>query len=189
MAPEQTSARRRLVRGAFAAPVALTLHSGSAFAAVSASCVARQVANPVISAADTATGTWLKVQVWRLDPPGNDNNSRWVEGKEILNFAKTNSNFISDGEWLCITRNSTSSKVIVGGTEQTAVKGNKYAVTLPAAWGNAVQTGLPTSAVKLGTTTVAIRVNAQGDIVGVVDVGNEANSSAVTGSCWSSFRP
>lgn len=188
-------ARRKLVRGAFAAPVALTLHSGSAFAAASATCVARQVANPVVTPSETVAGTWLRVPVWKLNPTGTNNNSRWVSGSDILAISGPGStNFIESGQWYCIFRQSGASTVISPGVvgEVEAKVGDILDVK-PSSRGTGGSTSVPVEAqpIPAGTPneTIVVRFNERGDIVGVVGIGDTHGSSAVAASCWSSFRP
>lgn len=180
------SARRKLLRGAFAAPVALTLQSGSAFAAASASCVARQVANPVRSQSDIDKGLnvdWVRVRAWILDPAGDKNTSTWVWGEDVAAFAKPNrSVFISKSQWYAVLVESAARAVGSSGEEPVVVGttlGSK-----PESVGN----GTVTSVAKASSSiTVAIKVDANGNIIGMV--GDNTGGSAVTGSCWSSFRP
>lgn len=195
---ESASARRRLVRGTFAAPVAFTLASGSAFAAASASCVARQVnISPAQTAAQTAGGTWLKVGVYGLNPsnvvgggqPAILNSSRWVSGTEILAFAKTGGNFIADGQWYCISRDAAAT-VIDGGAE-SPVNVGRILSAAPTSRGTGAPTSTPATAALLDPSVmVALRFSETGAIIGIVEVGNDQNvGSAVTQSCWSSFTP
>lgn len=194
--PDAASARRRLVRGSFAAPVALTLASGSALAAASASCVARQVKlAPVNTEAATAGGTWLKVGVYKLNPRSNTpngpvlNNSRWVSGTEILAFAKTSKNFIADGQWYCISKQA--SATVIDGVAEVPVKVGDILSVKPSSRGTGDPTSTPAVAeIMVPSVTVALRFNEFGDIIGIVDVGKDGNvGSAITQSCWSSFSP
>ena len=189
------SARRRLVRGAFAAPVALTLQSGSAFAAASATCVARQVTNPVRTAATATDGTWLRVSVYKLTPQSGggptpvENSSLWVSGTEILTYAKRANNFIRDGQWYCTFRQSAAT-VIVGASEVAVNVGDILSVK-PTSRGTGDSTSLPAEALPITPSQmIALRFNEHGDIIGIVGVGTNSNvGSAVTASCWSSFAP
>ena len=52
-----TSARRRLIKGGFAVPVALTVASGSALARTSSGCLAREAARGEKPEFDTANAT------------------------------------------------------------------------------------------------------------------------------------
>ncbi len=180
------SARRRLLRGAFAAPVALTLQSGSAFAAASATCVARQVANPVRSQSDIDKGLnvdWVRVRAWILDPAGDKNTSTWVWGEDVAAFAKPGRTvFISKTQWYAVFAESAAR--VVGSTGEEPVVVGTTLGSKPGSVGN----GTVTSFAKESTSiTVAIKVDANGNIIGMV--GDSTGGSAVTGSCWSSFRP
>ena len=188
------SARRRLVRGAFAAPVALTLHSGSAFAAASATCVARQVlpGNAVVDATTTATGTWLRVQIWILQPPGGLNyRSTWVSGSSIGAFAsgKSITTFIGSDKWLCLNAGGNATIATGGGSETPVQAGQPYTPNpvTPTSIGDGSGTAA-TVAVASSSDSIAIRVDTNGNIVGVVGLGPDSGTSAVTASCWNSFR-
>ena len=75
-------ARRRLLRGTFAAPAVMTLCSASALAAASnRRCIANQVgyADSALKypPASASTDTWIRVQLWTLSQstlvtPAND---------------------------------------------------------------------------------------------------------------------
>ena len=177
------SARRKLLRGAFAAPVALTLQSGSALAAASASCVARQVKDPVRSAIDTKVGVWVRVPVWVLDPVGDNNTSTWVSGADIVALAKPGTTtFITATQWCCISAQS-AARIATSGGEVPVVVGTKVG-SKP----QSVGTGTAVSSAEASTSQdIAIKVDASGNIIGVV--GDTSGGSAVSGSCWSSFRP
>ena len=109
------SARRRLVRGAFAAPAALTLMSGSAFAATSLSCVARQLTNPVQPTPDPATtangggDNYIRVQLQQkfTGAPSPATQSTWVSGADLLLApvppAVASGSFLGTNNW-CATQ-------------------------------------------------------------------------------------
>ena len=89
-------ARRRLIQGSFAAPVALTLCSGSAFAG-SLTGVQIQLQNPQTVANSTnppggvGAGTWLRVQVYQ-----NSSSQKFVKGNEINNLLLSRTSSASD---------------------------------------------------------------------------------------------
>jgi hypothetical protein len=89
-------ARRRLIRGAFAAPEALTLCSGSALAASSSSL--RRLANMIESGnaeleADPGAA-WIRVKVYKS---GND---RLVSAAEVRAYGNVDSGFLpSTASW------------------------------------------------------------------------------------------
>jgi len=168
--PGLHSARRRLIRGAFSAPAALTLYSGSSFAATSLTCVARQVASPVDPTTRTTSATadiYLRVQL-RSKGSGNARTT-WVWGSDLLvaaslTIGQSSNSFLGTDNWYCLQAGSAS-----GFTSGL--------VYLPAA---ATAGGTPA----LVNAFVAIRVDATGKIVGVTSA---ANASAVSRSCWTSF--
>lgn len=179
------SARRKLISGAFAAPVALTLHSGSALAATSLSCVNRQNTNFVRTPGDTVTGTWVRVPIWELTVNGANNDSAWISGADIFAYAKTGTTtFISASQWFCLSAESKAT-VIQGTKEIEVVAQGTYTLNpSPPQSGNG---GSLVRASPNQSRLIAIRVDASGNIIGVVDVDASAGS-AVTESCWSSFR-
>jgi len=89
-------ARRRLVRGVFAAPVALTLYSGSV-AAVSVSCVAKQADTPITPTDGDAT--FLRVPLYKSTSSG----ALFVRYEEIHSL-------MAPGEYLATTK----SQLVVG---------------------------------------------------------------------------
>ncbi len=166
------SARRRLIRGAFGAPAALTLYSGSALAATSLTCVGRRVLNPV-NPGPTPSPTadvYLRVQVRAKGAA--DSASTWVSGADILlvTASQSTNSFLGSSNWLCLSAGSTSgytAGLIYVDSEARA--SNKGGDPQPI------------------SSYVAIRVNESGQIVGVTDT---AQASAVSRSCWTSFtRP
>lgn len=171
----QRSARRRLIRGAFAAPAALTLYSGSAQAATSLTCVARRVLNPVnpaISTSDTSD-VYLRVQV-RAKSTGNGDNaanqSTWVSGADVLLVTSglPQNSFLGADNWYCLSA------------------GNGSGYTAGLIYTNAEATANNKGGTPVGNNTyIAIRVDSGGRIVGVTDT---AQASAVSRSCWTSFR-
>jgi hypothetical protein len=175
------SARRRLIRGVFAVPAALALHSGSALAAASGlRCVKSQVASPVFPGYVGAADVYVRVQLYALSEVALDGSvvSRWFLSGATVNLAtmgvrKAINAFLLPGQWREVAL-QLDGKVAV-------LEPLLYAPpspTLSQTWG-------------LGPIWVALRVSPQDKkgevhIVGVVD-GNEVGTSAVTGSCWTSF--
>lgn len=159
-----TAARRRLIRGAFAAPAALTLCSGSVYAAASnQQCLANAVANPVNAPADTST--WVRVEVWKLT--NGSKTSTWVWGND-LNFLKASDTpdpYLSSTQWQCLnsTMSDFKAKDVV---KSTPTKGSA----------SPVRTG----------QYVAVRVGADGKIIGVQGI--ETGGTAVAASCWASIN-
>ena len=165
------SARRRLIRGAFAAPAVMTLYSGSAFAA--SSQAARCITNMVKDAefpVSPAQSTWLRVQRFRLLQDGtsglNSVFQYYVRGQDIvaLQEGKFSGLYLNSTQFQKIT-NDTTAPIIVNAS--------------PTSGNNNLQ-------IDTGNF-VAVRVDSQGKIVGIVGSGNTSNSSAVAQTCWSSF--
>ena len=165
--PASFEARRRLVRGAFGAPAALTLFSGGAFAAGSnLRCVSNQVNSPYLAAPSGLTDTWVRVQLWTLGTGGNL--STWVSGTDIV--ALTNSSipapYLTSSQWWCFTAGS--------GSGYTAGQLLNVAPTKSGA------------TLTHNGSYVAVRVDATGKIIGVVGDGS-ASGSSIAQTCWTSF--
>jgi hypothetical protein len=177
------SARRRLIRGTFAAPAVVALHSGSAFANVSSlRCVNFQVDHPVYPPFQTTpSDTYIRVQLWSVRKSSGstpENQIRWfIKGSDVdairLNKASINNFFMaSSNEWWEFDKSTYQ------------LKGSKLSTPQPAY-----------SASDIGVINhdggwVAVRINASTtdvSIVGVVESG-KTGGSAVLYSCWSSFR-
>jgi len=177
------SARRKLVRGVFAAPAALTLMSGSAFAATSLSCVARQLTSPAQPTPDpalTANGggdNYIRVQLRQKfnGPPADaTTQSSWVSGADLLLApvppAIPSGSFLGTDNWYCYTAGPMATSGYTAGliyTNAGAIDSSK---------------GGPPAL--LPNQYVAVRFDNTGKIVGVTSA---ANTSAVSHSCWSSF--
>lgn len=158
------AARRRLVRGVFAAPAALTLCSGSVYAAASnQQCLANAAAHPVDAPADTTT--WVRVELLKLT--SYSKSSTWVSGAalKLLQASDTDPPYLSTSQWQC------------------------FSSTMADFQAHRVYDAKPTK----GTATpqpsgqyVAVRVNASGKIIGVQGI--EAGGTAMAQSCWTSIN-
>lgn len=160
-------ARRRLVRGAFGAPAALTLFSGGAFAAGSnLRCVVNQVNTPYLALPSGTTDTWVRVQLWTLGTGGNL--STWVSGADIvaLTNANTPAPYLTTSQWQCFTAGSGSGYTV-----------GQLLATPPSK---------PGSTLAHNGSYVAVRVDGTGKIIGVVGVEGSSGSS-IAQTCWTSF--
>lgn len=175
------SARRRLIRGAFSAPAALTLYSGSSFAAASnGACLARRTSNPVNpgEVGSATSDVYMRVQV-RAKGTGSGA-SRWVSGTDLLNVPlsftpvpspaiPTSKSFLSSNNWYCLAAGDTS------GNTSGYLPGQIYSDAA------AIAGGTPAL---VPNAFVALRVDSTGMVVGVTDT---AGASALSRSCWTSF--
>jgi len=169
-AQDKVSARRRLIKGSFAAPAAMALCSGSALAAGSATCISKMNGTPVSdpNATDTSTTGFWRVQVYRSTVGTAD----WIRGQDVATL---------------------------NGAGKTPYMGNSQfqKLTLGSTSGPAVGSILPASPGVTGTLTalsswVAVRVDSGGNIIGIQSImtpANVSNSSPMTASCWTSVRP
>jgi hypothetical protein len=167
------SARRRLIRGAFAAPAALTLYSGSAAAAAS-HCVARRVMAPVNPGQTTTAleDVYVRVQV-RTKGTGLGS-STWVFGGDVLTATglptgKAAQSFLFADDWYGLAAGDSM------GNSSGYAPGQRY--TNASATANEVPQ-------PLASTFVALRFDTEGKIVAVTDT---VGASAVSRSCWTSF--
>ena len=169
----QGSARRRLVRGAFAAPAALSLYNGSAFATTSMTCVAREV-NAVASdaikypAASTNSDTYIRVRLYRLKKDAS-NYTTWVKGMDLGPWSLAGkTRFLTDSQWLLFSKVGNSSYNLPT-TVTTAPAETGYVLNQDGDW-------------------VALKLDEVGNIKGVVGIGaNTTGESAVHKSCWTTF--
>lgn len=176
---QKVSARRRLIRGAFVAPAALTLFNGSAFAQASMTCVSKQVADPVLPPVSGMPDRFLRVPLYGL---GNGNNvSTWIKGADVVflvDGAKESvTTFMSGEDWLCVSKGQ-------GATNGSWEVGKVYTNPDPKlSNGGRLQGPQVLSPPQL----VAVRVDSSGNIVGVVGTGGDLGSAVGWTSCWASF--
>lgn len=187
-ARDPRSARRRLIRGTFAAPVALTLASGGV-AAQSLTCVQKRVQGaPKLPGDLDTTQAWVRVPVWTLLPGGNNDDSIWISGADINALAKNPvTSFINSTQWLCLAAESAARMDSLAGADKVKLAAGMTYTPSPSPPRSTNGQGVTTVATASTTRLVAIRVNAAGDIIGVVGDGG-STGSAITDSCWSSFR-
>jgi hypothetical protein len=184
------SARRRLVRGVFAAPAALTLYSGSVAARSIRNCVTKQVERSDLTPIPTAIQgtTYVRVQLQMFQRNGGNsagNWSRWVRGFDVSALQAPGGTVFVSGT----SATSTSWYLYDRGPQS-----NYFSVLPGSAAGTIGSTPSENTASPNRTTTqsavewVALRINSAGDIVGVVGINNINTTSAVYQTCWSSFR-
>lgn len=156
---ETVSARRRLVRGAFATPTVLALHSGGALAAASSAlrCVVNQNLAPITSGpsivVDTVNLTYVRVQLRKELTVA----SYWVFGGDL-------------------PANRSAPPTLPSATAYQAF--NIVTNTLAAA------PAVPLAVPNLVANYAVLRVDATGKVVGV---GAGVGGSAIGKSCWTSF--
>jgi len=159
-----SNARRRLVRGAFAAPAALTLYSGSV-AAASVSCIAKQLTNPITTNGDT---TLVRVPLYRL--ANGANTATFVRQADIASLMPPGGSYLATGQAQCVGITGTGAGFSVGTiyTSPALPNGTMPAITSPIQY-------------------VAVRVSATGKIEGVISVPSAGANTALHTSCWTSF--
>jgi len=181
-APEaQRSARRRLVRGAFAAPAVLALYSGSAAAMASnLRCVYNRVdaGHRTFPGPADSQDRYVRVQLWSLRHNGSlqhNDKVRWFLSGDDFQALTVGSSvhnpFLGPGQWWQFDP-----------ATQSLLHDR---LTSDPSWSN----GLTGTLVRDGRW-VAVRIDAtsQGaSIIGVVDSSKNHTGSAVSGLCWASF--
>ena len=164
------SARRKLVRGVFAAPAALTLCSGSAFAAASNQrCVASAATAKVLPQPDTSNTVWVRLRAYVVGT--NKKTSIWIKGSEVVALAVTagtTSPFISTTQAICVFAGDGSSNTS-GFTPGT------------------VYNSFPTLPTIANGLYYAVLVDGNGNIVGISYTTGQTGG-AVGLSCWASFK-
>jgi hypothetical protein len=176
---EHVSARRRLIKGSFAAPAALTLFSGGAMAATSTgACMARSAASEadpqdfVTSQPSTTTG-WLRVQASSFLPNGsNKTPSYWVSHADIVAVANVaglksgiKNNWIVAGKFLCVESGTGAS---AGTIYNSPVSGMNGVYASVSRW-------------------YSVLVDASGQIIGIGTYNAGYTGNSVSQSCWTSF--
>lgn len=175
---DKRSARRRLLKGSFAVPAALTLASGTAFAAGTNAlrCVRASAAVPD-SPSPASFGSDTLVRVQGYTTLGGPNAYTFIKGSEVAAKLGTTS-----GTLLVMGANSvplTAANIlcVVGQTKvpPDRVQNNVY--------------DAPSSAANGTGTYYAILVNATGDIVGISTGSTVVGGvgGAVSNVCWQSF--
>ena len=161
------------MRGAFAAPAALTLCSGGAFAASSAvRCVANQVNSPVLPNASATADTWVRVRLWTMGGTPVNTQSTWISGADLAAVVAGTSatSYLSSTQWQAFSAQSAS--------VYTAGQTVNGPPATPGASPPLTQDGL----------YVAVRFDATGNIIGVVGISGTSGGSAVANTCWTSFK-
>ncbi len=159
------AARRKLVRGVFAAPAIMTVCSGNAFANTSnLRCLARNMTDmtnvtPKVGGLDT----WTRVQLHKA----TDGNY-YVSGTQVQSvFTQSNSHYPGVGNWLAID--------VATGNVPTGTGWSVPNASMP-----------PGAALNYTTPQyVIVRFDSTGSVTGVGNAGTGYNVGA---SCWTSFK-
>jgi hypothetical protein len=159
----QRAARRKLVRGVFAAPAVLTVCNASA-TAVSSSlrCINNQV-NGVSTVktvgVTTSLDAWLRVQLWSTG--SGPSTLYYVSGADVHAYKRvSNTAYIGSTQW-----------------QQFNISTNTGAGTFLA--------GMPTGATR-ASQYASVRFDANGNITGVGT--GAVGTAAMPGTCWTSFH-
>ncbi|HNU12708.1 MAG TPA: hypothetical protein PKJ45_15300 [Rubrivivax sp.] len=162
---DKFSARRRLLRGSFSVPAVLTLASGSALAAKSATCLAKatnQSSTEELTTSPTAD-TFMRVQLMARLPSNPGGNLRYLVTRASFGLIPVSTSFWPTGTvWWRFNINT--NKLIDPNGQRT--------------------TPVPVDA-QLVNYWVALRFNSAGEIIGV---GKSGAGSVVGQSCWNSIN-
>ena len=178
---EVSATRRKVIRASFAVPALATVASGSALAATSASCFAKQLARPgpgTYPPVSTSANpdTYLRVQLASLTPNGN--NAVPV--------------YYVDGDTLAATLGSTM--VRAASYTLSAGKFQKFDIATNLEVDGVLSTsplngnGNNLTYNKQSGRFAALRFDSTGKVVGV-GASTSTGMSAVQASCWSSLAP
>ena len=161
----ETSARRRLIRGAFAVPAVMTLHSGGARAATSLGmCLVKANNGPATFAATASDDGIFRYRLWVVKDSSSVILSSWIKGADLTVYVRQSQTpFVPSGSW---QQFNPGTNLLVGSVTPTAP-------AIPTG-GSFTQTG----------SWVSLRVSATGKIV---SAGASAGGSGVGDSCWNSF--
>lgn len=164
---ERGSARRRLIRGSFAVPAVLTLHSGASMAAGSINaCLVRQNRYPVTQPSVGSDDVWFRYRLWGyVNPSGQtmDSAGFWIKGSDLAVYdVGGNSVWLSGSAYQRFDPLSNT----LGQTEFSQPKGPDGCK-----WTNV-------------NRWVSLRVDRHGNVTGA---GSSGYGSAVADSCWNSF--
>lgn len=165
----KVSARRRLLRGAFAAPAVMTVATGNALAASSnLRCINNQVTQAPYTGAvtnDTSDGV-LRIQLWALvkNSDGVTVSSYWVKGADVVLYKRSaNTVFLASNQF---------QQFVTGSNQLTG----SATTTVPS---------LVNYTFKAVAKYCAVRFDANGNVIGVG--GSGGTGSSVAGTCWNSF--
>jgi hypothetical protein len=163
-------ARRRLVKGAFAAPAMLTLQSGGASAATSlGTCLVKR--NPSLATQLVSDGDdlWFRYQLYGYVHNSNGNvhgNEYWILGTELLDYKRDGMTpWLASGSYqqFDIFANALATQTFT--SQPTGPSDTSYTWKKTSKW-------------------VSLRVDSGGALKGA---GATGGGSAVADSCWNSF--
>jgi hypothetical protein len=175
------SARRRLLRGAFAVPAVLTLHSGGALAATSSRCQANTIQTNVnIVQTGLPSDTYLRYRLWKLGKEKDTGGVKvivwtyWIVGSELNSLRVDNATppkYLSFSSGFVPTPGAYKWQEING---DTGARINEVKSTDPSNGANAFS---------LSDKYVVLRLDSRGVVVGI---GADTGGDLFVASCWAS---
>ena len=164
---QKQAARRKLVRGVFAAPALMTVCSGSAWATGSSlRCLTRHVTdNTSVTPKVGDIDTWARVQLHKAT-----DGLYYVSGTQVAAvYTTSGSVYPATGQWMKV--DATTGAVPATGAYSTGTPG----------------TTAPSGATLTYTSPkyVVVRFDTAGNVKGIGTAGTGANVGA---SCWNSFK-
>lgn len=166
---QPSSARRKLIRGTFAVPAVLTLHSGASVAAASVnSCLKRQNSGASTQPVAAQDDAWFRYQLWGYVNSANGEISLphgfWIKGSDLAVYdMRGNSVWLKGAAY---QRFDVASNSLLSQIEYGQPKGPDNC-----SW-------------KRVNHWVSLRVDRHGNLTGA---GRSGFGSAVADSCWNSF--
>ena len=161
-------ARRKLLRGTFAAPAVLTVYSGGAAATSVSHCLVNANASPTTSGVGVTSADDLlfRYQLWALVHNGHtaDVLSYWVRGSDLTVFIRASQPpFLQSSQF---QQFDTTANALLSATVTTT------------------QPSDPGSTFQRVSKYVVLRVNSTGALV---SAGGSGSGAPVSDSCWNSF--
>ena len=178
---EVSATRRKVIRAGFAVPAIATVASGSALAATSATCLARQTAgsNGTYPAVSTSANpdTFLRVQLGVYEFKNKNTPSVYYVDGSALDATLSNSKIKKSGQYL----------VKAGNFQLFNIATNEESGGLLTTQPNGGSNGNDGAYKQLSGHYAVLRFDSLGYVVGVGKPTSGTGMSAVQASCWSSI--
>jgi hypothetical protein len=171
---EVVSARRRLIRGTFAAPALLALHSGSAIAGASSNLRCLEIGAQPTAVVPAGTDTIVRVALYKPGSASSGGPERYLKGADVYSV------------YAIATRVGVSSSFLPSGSYWRQVTVTNGLVTL-----GAPSLDAPSGQMSPAGEYIALRfapgATTPVEVVGVIDGNSSTLGSAASIACWNSF--
>ena len=162
-------ARRRLVKGAFAAPAMLTLHSGGALAATSVgTCLVKRNASPSVQPVASGDDVWFRYELYGYakSTGAMANTGYWIQGSDLTVYVRNSmSPWLGSGKFQQFDTTTNTLAPTQASAKPSNPDPTRYTWKKTGKW-------------------VSLRVDSTGALKGA---GASGGGSAVSDSCWNSF--